>query len=253
MKGDIEDLGGHTCIVCPWHNYKIDLETGEGVYIQLDMEALAAGAGHRAPQVVRSKGVKQRVHDVRIDEGIIFVKDTTPAEVRDELDRDALSACEVARPAETAEGSVGPTPDLSHKGDEGNDGSGGGGGGGSGGGVGAATEATEVALARLSFGFDPSSAAPPSGVPIHSSRPMLTPVFGRSAGSVDRPRPTTMAGGIPSGAAAASSLGAGVGSRGVRTSAAATAGAREVPRKKPVSERPSSWLPSDDYAREPFA
>lgn len=28
-EGDIEDLNGHQCIVCPWHRYPISLDTGE--------------------------------------------------------------------------------------------------------------------------------------------------------------------------------------------------------------------------------
>jgi nitrite reductase/ring-hydroxylating ferredoxin subunit len=53
--GDIEELDQHVCIVCPWHHYKISLETGEGLYLGLKRE-------------VKTKGVKQRIHLVRIDE-----------------------------------------------------------------------------------------------------------------------------------------------------------------------------------------
>ncbi|XP_074640494.1 Rieske domain-containing protein-like isoform X2 [Tubulanus polymorphus] len=32
VDGDIEDINGTTCIVCPWHKYKISLKEGEGFY-----------------------------------------------------------------------------------------------------------------------------------------------------------------------------------------------------------------------------
>lgn len=27
--GDIEDVNGHTCVVCPWHYYVVALDNGE--------------------------------------------------------------------------------------------------------------------------------------------------------------------------------------------------------------------------------
>lgn len=30
--GEIEDLNGKSCIVCPWHHYKIDLTSGDKYY-----------------------------------------------------------------------------------------------------------------------------------------------------------------------------------------------------------------------------
>eukprot|EP00878_Enallax_costatus_P035012 GHUV01038972.1.p1 GENE.GHUV01038972.1~~GHUV01038972.1.p1 ORF type:complete len:114 (+),score=11.71 GHUV01038972.1:41-382(+) len=30
--GDIEDVNGRPCLICPWHNYKIDVLTGEKYY-----------------------------------------------------------------------------------------------------------------------------------------------------------------------------------------------------------------------------
>eukprot|EP00057_Strongylocentrotus_purpuratus_P002391 XP_003724428.1 PREDICTED: Rieske domain-containing protein [Strongylocentrotus purpuratus] len=27
--GDIEEIGGHTCLVCPWHDYNFRLDNGE--------------------------------------------------------------------------------------------------------------------------------------------------------------------------------------------------------------------------------
>jgi len=59
--GDIEDLGGRNCIVCPWHKYKIDLMTGEGMYTDIK------------GQIV-SKGKRQRNHEVKLINGFIYVK-----------------------------------------------------------------------------------------------------------------------------------------------------------------------------------
>ncbi|XP_688339.3 uncharacterized protein [Danio rerio] len=36
QEGDIEDFDGRTCIVCPWHKYKITLAEGEGLYQAVD-------------------------------------------------------------------------------------------------------------------------------------------------------------------------------------------------------------------------
>ena len=48
---DVEDFG--LSVVCPWHKYKIALQTGEGMYTALD-------------GTTKSKGKLQRTHDVRI-------------------------------------------------------------------------------------------------------------------------------------------------------------------------------------------
>eukprot|EP00462_Mataza_sp_D1_P005027 CAMPEP_0175098608 /NCGR_PEP_ID=MMETSP0086_2-20121207/5961_1 /TAXON_ID=136419 /ORGANISM="Unknown Unknown, Strain D1" /LENGTH=191 /DNA_ID=CAMNT_0016372297 /DNA_START=73 /DNA_END=648 /DNA_ORIENTATION=- len=55
---DIEDIDEQRvhcreAIVCPWHSYRITLDTGEGWY--------RAGSGHW-----KSKGFRQRVHHVRV-------------------------------------------------------------------------------------------------------------------------------------------------------------------------------------------
>jgi len=42
-----------TCLVCPWHHYRVDVRTGEGMYLGLD-------------GVWASKGVRQRVHDAAV-------------------------------------------------------------------------------------------------------------------------------------------------------------------------------------------
>ncbi|ORC89603.1 uncharacterized protein TM35_000111370 [Trypanosoma theileri] len=72
LEGDIEDMGGHPCIVCPWHQYHITLDTGEGLYWALQM--LPNGIPDKnAPQVVRSKGRKQRTHIVTIENDEVYV------------------------------------------------------------------------------------------------------------------------------------------------------------------------------------
>ncbi|GET89314.1 hypothetical protein, conserved [Leishmania tarentolae] len=64
LLGDIEEMGGHPCIVCPWHSYKISLDTGEGLYLGVELSP----NGGKPKQAVRSKGCKQRAHKVIVDE-----------------------------------------------------------------------------------------------------------------------------------------------------------------------------------------
>ncbi|AYU79552.1 Rieske [2Fe-2S] domain/Rieske-like [2Fe-2S] domain containing protein, putative [Leishmania donovani] len=64
LLGDIEEMGGHPCIICPWHSYKIALDTGEGLYLGVELSP----AGGKPKHAVRSKGCKQRVHKVEVDE-----------------------------------------------------------------------------------------------------------------------------------------------------------------------------------------
>lgn len=105
LHADIEDLGDHKCIVCPWHNYKIDLATGEGVYVGLDSEALAAG---RKEGSIKSKGIKQRVHPTQVSAAspsaaedapaptdptpYIWVRESAPADVRAIISEEACAA-----------------------------------------------------------------------------------------------------------------------------------------------------------------
>ncbi|KAH9599607.1 Flavoprotein pyridine nucleotide cytochrome reductase-like [Trypanosoma melophagium] len=72
LEGDIEDMGGHPCIVCPWHQYHITLDTGEGLYWALQMSANGI-PDKNAPQILRSKGRKQRTHIVTIENGEVYV------------------------------------------------------------------------------------------------------------------------------------------------------------------------------------
>eukprot|EP01084_Bolivina_argentea_P167785 291113_1 len=58
--GDIEDIEGNVCIKCPWHNYIIKLDTGEGLYYGYDpIKKKKTG--------LQSKGKKQRKHKVIVD------------------------------------------------------------------------------------------------------------------------------------------------------------------------------------------
>ncbi|KAA8495753.1 Rieske domain-containing protein [Porphyridium purpureum] len=60
--GNIEDVAGRECVVCPWHSYKLDLSTGEGLYTDLNYK-------------IASKGKRQRTHDVQQrGDGRIYVR-----------------------------------------------------------------------------------------------------------------------------------------------------------------------------------
>ncbi|KFQ54466.1 Rieske domain-containing protein, partial [Nestor notabilis] len=63
----LQDINGQACIVCPWHKYKITLETGEGLY-----EGINPLEPSPTPQW-QSKGVKQRIHKVTINKGKVYV------------------------------------------------------------------------------------------------------------------------------------------------------------------------------------
>ncbi|NWZ04072.1 RFESD protein, partial [Agelaius phoeniceus] len=63
----ISDIDGQACIVCPWHNFKITLETGEGLY-----EGINPQEPSPTPKW-QSKGVKQRIYKLTIDNGNVYV------------------------------------------------------------------------------------------------------------------------------------------------------------------------------------
>ncbi|XP_041815546.1 Rieske domain-containing protein [Chelmon rostratus] len=68
QNGDIEEIDGKMCIICPKHKYKISLAKGEGIYKGTDPR--------ERPPVPRwySKGVKQRVHTVTETNGDVYVE-----------------------------------------------------------------------------------------------------------------------------------------------------------------------------------
>uniref|UniRef100_A0A6B2LQE8 Rieske domain-containing protein n=1 Tax=Arcella intermedia TaxID=1963864 RepID=A0A6B2LQE8_9EUKA len=69
IEGDIEDIDGISCITCPWHSYKIDIKTGEGVYFD---------SAHK----LITKGKRQRTHKVRIEnDNICVTLDNDPNEL----------------------------------------------------------------------------------------------------------------------------------------------------------------------------
>ncbi|OQS00494.1 hypothetical protein ACHHYP_03447 [Achlya hypogyna] len=70
LTGDIEELGGKVAISCPWHAYKIALDNGEGLYMGFD-------SGNMKAPVLKSKGVKQRTHHIKVHNSTIFVADST--------------------------------------------------------------------------------------------------------------------------------------------------------------------------------
>eukprot|EP00183_Erythrolobus_madagascarensis_P000416 CAMPEP_0185848390 /NCGR_PEP_ID=MMETSP1354-20130828/3290_1 /TAXON_ID=708628 /ORGANISM="Erythrolobus madagascarensis, Strain CCMP3276" /LENGTH=199 /DNA_ID=CAMNT_0028548781 /DNA_START=81 /DNA_END=680 /DNA_ORIENTATION=- len=60
--GNIEDIGSRECIVCPWHRYKIDMASGEGLYQDIGGKMC-------------SKGKRQRTHAVeQRSDGSIWVQ-----------------------------------------------------------------------------------------------------------------------------------------------------------------------------------
>ncbi|XP_061639763.1 Rieske domain-containing protein [Phyllopteryx taeniolatus] len=66
--GDIEEIGGKLCIICPNHKYKITLAKGEGLCKRIDKT-------NKTPVPIwYSKGVKQRVHTVTETNGDVYVE-----------------------------------------------------------------------------------------------------------------------------------------------------------------------------------
>ncbi|KAH9523654.1 hypothetical protein Btru_040607 [Bulinus truncatus] len=73
-QGDIEDTVEYTCLVCPWHKYKIALESGEGLYYSVDPHNL------KQPPHLCSKGIKQRTHIVTRQEDRIYISLSYPVQ-----------------------------------------------------------------------------------------------------------------------------------------------------------------------------
>ncbi|XP_029019344.1 Rieske domain-containing protein [Betta splendens] len=68
QHGDIEEFNGRMCIVCPWHKYKITLAEGEGLYQAVENPTAKPLRTHW-----RSKGVKQRIHEVTEVNGDVYI------------------------------------------------------------------------------------------------------------------------------------------------------------------------------------
>ncbi|XP_026163684.1 Rieske domain-containing protein isoform X2 [Mastacembelus armatus] len=68
LNGDIEDIDGKMCIICPKHKYKLSLAKGECLYKGCNPK--------EKPPVPRwfSKGVKQRIHTVTETNEDVYVK-----------------------------------------------------------------------------------------------------------------------------------------------------------------------------------
>uniref|UniRef100_A0A4W4G422 Rieske domain-containing protein n=1 Tax=Electrophorus electricus TaxID=8005 RepID=A0A4W4G422_ELEEL len=67
LNGDIEEINSKHCIVCPKHKYKISLAQGECLYKASNPK------DKTQPPRWYSKGIKQRVHNVTVLDGDIFV------------------------------------------------------------------------------------------------------------------------------------------------------------------------------------
>ncbi|KAL0979673.1 hypothetical protein UPYG_G00188080 [Umbra pygmaea] len=67
QEGDIEEFDGRMCIVCPWHQYKITLAEGEGLYQKVNPSSTPP------KPTWHSKGIKQRVHLVTEVNGNVYV------------------------------------------------------------------------------------------------------------------------------------------------------------------------------------
>mmetsp|Transcript_43644 Transcript_43644/g.87506 ORF Transcript_43644/g.87506 Transcript_43644/m.87506 type:complete len:203 (-) Transcript_43644:85-693(-) len=86
--GDIEEVDGKQCLVCPWHHYKVTVEGGEKLYehAQFDPETKKL-----KPAGWKSVGQRQRTHQVEARAGGIYVKlDTSDPPI--ESDRYASGA-----------------------------------------------------------------------------------------------------------------------------------------------------------------
>lgn len=102
QEGDIEELGGKLCIICPNHKYKITLAGGEGLYKAIDPQQ-----DPPAPKWF-SKGPKQRTHTVTEANGEVYIKLSEDSKQLDsdffqgekgKLEREKMRAAEKAKAA----------------------------------------------------------------------------------------------------------------------------------------------------------
>ncbi len=59
--GDIEDIGGEECVVCPWHHYAVTLRAGAKMY-----QSLAMRDGKMCPGEWKANPNQQRTHQVEV-------------------------------------------------------------------------------------------------------------------------------------------------------------------------------------------
>jgi len=77
-QGPIEEVDGRSCIVCPWHTYKVTLDGGEKLY----RESVPGPDGKLVAGGWKSAGVRQRCHLAYERDGEVFVElSTEPAEL----------------------------------------------------------------------------------------------------------------------------------------------------------------------------
>mmetsp|Transcript_18686 Transcript_18686/g.44498 ORF Transcript_18686/g.44498 Transcript_18686/m.44498 type:complete len:211 (-) Transcript_18686:64-696(-) len=86
--GAIEEVAGQLCVICPWHHYKVTIETGEKLYesTKFDPETKKL-----TPAGWKSVGQRQRTHEVEARSDGIFVK-LDASETPIESDRYATGA-----------------------------------------------------------------------------------------------------------------------------------------------------------------
>ncbi|TMW64241.1 hypothetical protein Poli38472_012863 [Pythium oligandrum] len=106
-NGDIEELAGKITIKCPWHAYHIAIETGEGLYMGVDMAFGPGGKLERTSPRVKTKGVKQRTHFVQIRNGDeVFVADSSQIPGASPIESDIYAFKKTTIPGRSPKGSV---------------------------------------------------------------------------------------------------------------------------------------------------
>uniref|UniRef100_A0A0G4HFE0 Rieske domain-containing protein n=1 Tax=Chromera velia CCMP2878 TaxID=1169474 RepID=A0A0G4HFE0_9ALVE len=89
--GDIEDILNEPCIRCPLHNYIISLKSGHSFYQPCTFEKTPEGKLKPIVGDWTSKGVKQRVHEVKLEGEQIMVR-LVLNEPEKEVDADKFAA-----------------------------------------------------------------------------------------------------------------------------------------------------------------
>ncbi|XP_954423.1 uncharacterized protein TA21320 [Theileria annulata] len=74
---DIEEILGQPCIRCPQHKYVISIETGESFYRPVEVVHEEERGRIRRKVVLldwKSKGICQRTHELKVENGKVYVK-----------------------------------------------------------------------------------------------------------------------------------------------------------------------------------